>query len=57
MTPTLIAIVLLVIAVGVVVWLTRRNSAQPRAEPLDQDVNWNDPVTPAARRPEDRPKP
>ena len=59
MTPTLIALALLVIAVGVVAWLTHRRSRPTDPTPRidsDQDTAWNDPVTPAPQH-EPRPRP
>jgi len=52
MTPTLIALALLVVAVGVVAWLTHRRSRTTDTTgriDSDQDTAWNDPVTPAPR--------
>lgn len=64
MTPTLIVLALMVLAVGIVVWATRRKPSHPIVQ-ADQDTAWNDPVTPAdaphptettqARRPTGRP--
>ncbi len=53
MTTVLIVLVLLALAVGIVVWFTRGKSAAPHAgltpaEGKEQDVAWNDPVTPTA---------
>ncbi len=45
MTPTLIVIILGVIAVGVVVWAVRRKPARPYEQRLEQDTAWNDPVS------------
>lgn len=46
MTPTLIVLVLLVIAVGIVAWFTRRKPGPPPVARGDQDTAWNDPVDP-----------
>lgn len=48
MTPTLIVLVLLAVAVAIVAWATRRKPARPYEERLEQDTAWNDPVTPGA---------
>jgi len=53
MTPTLIVLMLLVVAVGVVVWATRRKPGPPPVARTDQDTAWNDPVTPAESKPKD----
>ncbi|MES2834672.1 MAG: hypothetical protein V4707_08205 [Pseudomonadota bacterium] len=45
MTPTLIVIILGIIAVGVVVWAVRRKPARPYEQRLEQDTAWNDPVS------------
>lgn len=45
MTPTLIVIALLVVGVGIVVWVTRRNGPAPTRR-QEGDTAWNDPVTP-----------
>ena len=45
MTPTLIVIVLLVLAVGIVVWAIRKKpAARSYDQRLEQDTAWNDPV-------------
>ncbi len=53
MNPILIVLVLLVIAVGAVVWFARRKPTPPPATRGDQDTGWNDPVTPAKSAPKD----
>jgi len=53
MTPTLIVLVLLVVAVGLVVWFTRRKRTPPPVLPGDQDTAWNDPVAPAESPPKE----
>lgn len=47
MTSFLIVLALLALAVGIVVWATRRTPARPYEQRLEQDTAWNDPVTPA----------
>ena len=47
MTPTLIAIVLGVIAVALVVWLVRRKPSAPYEQRLEQDTAWNDKLSSA----------
>ena len=47
MTSALIILVLLAIAVGVVVWVVRRQPDAPRVGPQDGDTAWNDPVAPS----------
>jgi hypothetical protein len=53
MIPTLIAIVLLVLAVGIVVRATRKKPARPYEERLEQDTAWNDGVSSADKTPSD----
>ena len=53
MTPTIIVIVLLVLAVGIVVWATRKKPARPYEQRLEQDTAWNDPVGSAKAPPAD----
>ncbi len=53
MTPTLIAIVLLVLVVGIVVWATRKKAARPYDQRMDQDTAWNDPVSSTDKSPSD----
>lgn len=50
MTPTLIVLVLVILAAVAVVWVVRRGPARRPAPGQDKDTAWNDPVTPAARR-------
>lgn len=47
MTPTLIVLALVALAVGIVVWATRKRPSRPYEERLEQDTAWNDPITPA----------
>lgn len=47
MTTFLIVLVLLAIAVGIVLYATRRKPARPYEQRLEQDTAWNDPVTSA----------
>ncbi len=58
MTPTLIALALLVVAVGLVAWMTHRKTRTDARERIDsdQDTAWNDPVTPEPRH-DPRPRP
>ena len=53
MTSFLIVLALLALAVGIVVWATRRKPARPYEQRLEQDTAWNDPVTPADAAPAD----
>lgn len=46
MTSFLIVLALLALAVGIVVWATRRRPARPYEQRLEQDTAWNDPITP-----------
>ena len=62
MTSFLIVLALLALAVGIVVWATRRRPARPYEQRLEQDTAWNDPITPAesghhhpTHKPEPRP--
>ena len=52
-TPFLIVLVLLALAVGIVFLATRRNPARPYEQRLEQDTAWNDPITPADQAPAD----
>ena len=51
MTPFLIVLGLLALAVGIVLYATRRRPTRPYDQRLEQDTAWNDPVTPADRAP------
>lgn len=51
MTPFLIVLGLLALAVGIVLYATRRKPTRPYEQRLEQDTAWNDPVTPADRAP------
>ncbi len=46
MAPTLIALALLALGVGVVVWFVRKKPDVTTAEAGDDDITWNDPMTP-----------
>ena len=48
MSTTLIVLVLAAIAVGIVVWATRRKPSATTTAPREADTAWNDPVTPGA---------
>lgn len=45
MMPTLIVLLLVILAVAAVVWVVRKGPT-PRPDE-DQDTAWNDPITPA----------
>lgn len=47
MTPTLIALALVVAAVAVIAWVTHRKRADTTRIDSDQDTAWNDTVHPA----------
>ncbi|WP_292091487.1 hypothetical protein [Brevundimonas sp.] len=48
MTPTLIALALVVVAVAVIAWVTHRKTRGDATRiDSDQDTAWNDPVHPA----------
>lgn len=48
MTPTLIVLALVVVAVAVIAWVTHRKTrADTTRIDSDQDTAWNDPVSPA----------
>ena len=51
MIPTLIVLGLLALGVGIVAFATRRPPTKPDRLPTDDDVAWNDPVTPANAAP------
>ena len=52
MAPTLIVLGLLALGVGIVAWATRKRSGASTAPRHEQDVVWNDPVTPAGSPPQ-----
>ncbi|MGH7026113.1 hypothetical protein [Brevundimonas sp.] len=47
MMPTLIVLLLVIVAVAVIVWVVRRQPAHAPRPGEDQDTAWNDPITPA----------
>ena len=51
MTTILIVLALLAVAVGVVMFATRRKPARHYDQRLEQDTAWNDPITPADKAP------
>ena len=53
MTTILIVLALLSVAVGIVLWATRKTPTRPHEQRLEQDTAWNDPVTPAGTTPAD----
>lgn len=53
MTTFLIVLALLAIAVGIVLWATRRKPGLPYEQRLEQDTAWNDPITPTDARSSD----
>ena len=53
MTTILIVLALLAVAVGVVMFATRRKPARPYEQRLEQDTAWNDPITPDDKAPAD----
>lgn len=62
MTPTLIFLLLVILAVVAVVWVVKKGPAHTPRPGEDQDTAWNDPITPAesghhhpSRKPEPRP--
>lgn len=56
MYTLLIVLVLGAIAVGIVVWATRRKPDLNSNAPRESDTAWNDPVTPASK-PDETPHP
>ena len=46
MNTILIVLVLLALAVGIVLWATRRKPSNPTNAPGESDTAWNDPITP-----------
>jgi len=46
MAPTLIVLGLLALGVAIVAWATRRRPGQSRIVRHEQDIVWNDPMTP-----------
>ncbi|RZJ44122.1 MAG: hypothetical protein EON86_03985 [Brevundimonas sp.] len=60
MIPILIVLALGALAVGIVVWATRRKPKLSSNAPREADTAWNDPVTPAASpvsAPDESPRP
>ena len=51
MTPTLIVLLLVILAVVAVVWVVKKGPAHTPRPGEDQDTAWNDPITPADRDP------
>ena len=49
MAPTLIVLLLVILAVVAVVWVVRRAPAHTPRPGEDQDTAWNDPFTPSDR--------
>ena len=49
MTPTLIVLLLVILAVVAVVWVVKKGPAHTPRPGEDQDTAWNDPITPADR--------
>ncbi len=55
MTPTLIVLVLVILAVIAIVWVVRKSPAHTPRPGEDQDTAWNDPITPAESGHHNRP--
>ena len=53
MTTLIIVLALLAVAVGIVLYATRKKPARPYEQRLEQDTAWNDPITPAETTPTD----
>ncbi|MGW8705008.1 hypothetical protein ACWGLL_04205 [Brevundimonas sp. NPDC055814] len=51
MLPTLIVLLLVVLAVAAIVWVVRKGPKHIPRPGEDQDTAWNDPITPADRDP------
>ncbi|WP_312219070.1 hypothetical protein [Brevundimonas sp.] len=49
MLPTLIVLLLVVVAVAAIVWVVRKGPKHTPRPGEDQDTAWNDPITPADR--------
>jgi hypothetical protein len=47
MNAILIVLALGLLAVGIVIWATRRKPGQDSNAPRESDTAWNDPITPA----------
>jgi len=47
-TTILIVVVLLIAALGIVYWATRKKPSVPTNAPGESDTAWNDPLTPNA---------
>lgn len=59
MATTLIILALFALAVGIVVWATRRKPGATTTGPAEADTAWNDPIRPgdAAPLPPQEPRP
>ncbi len=51
MLPTLIVLLLVVVAVAAIVWVVRKGPKHNQRHAEDQETAWNDPITPADRDP------
>ncbi len=49
MLPTLIVLLLVVVAVAAIVWVVRKGPPHVGRPGEDQDTAWNDPFTPSDR--------
>ena len=57
MMPTLIVLLLVILAVAAIVWVVRRQPAHTPRPGEDQDTAWNDPITPAETHHPHEPEP
>lgn len=47
MMPTVVVLLLVLLAVAAVIWSVRRSPPHKTRPDEDQDTAWNDPITPA----------
>ncbi|AYG95264.1 hypothetical protein D8I30_08790 [Brevundimonas naejangsanensis] len=55
MMPTVIVLLLVIVALAAVVWVVRRGPPHVPHTGEDQDTAWNDPITPADEEDEAEP--
>lgn len=53
MAPTLIVLALAALGLGIVVWAVRKRPDATTTGPQEDDIAWNDPVTPGETLPAD----
>lgn len=51
MLPSLIVLLLVVVAIAAIVWVVRKGPTHIDRRPHDRDTAWNDPMTSSDRKP------